>query len=331
MRTTNLEGIQELLEGAKKIVIVTHWSPDGDAIGSSLGLKNFFNATINANVTVVVPNSYPSFLHWMKGNNDVLLHTEHPEEVAEVVHEADVIFCLDFNHLGRINDLGLEVEKSSARKCIIDHHPQPGDFAEFILHDVKSSSTCELIYDFIEYLNGVSTIEKEIASCLYAGIMTDTGSFRFPSTSAKTHKVIAQLIEAGVDNSEIYNRVHDNCTEDKLRLLGFCLSEKIKVFKDSGTAYFALSSEELDRFNYQKGDTEGVVNYALSIAGIYFAAFIVERDGVVKMSFRSKGEFNVNEFAREHFSGGGHKNAAGGVSNVSLEETTAKFESLIPK
>ena len=320
--------LKTLLSKPKKIVIVTHWSPDGDAMGSSLGLYSYLNKKKHK-VTVITPNDYPSFLFWLPGNKNVVNFSINTKDAKVAVAKADIIFCLDFNSLKRIDALGDEVAKSQAIKCIIDHHLQPDDFADYMLHNVKACSTCELVYDFIEMMGDKKLINKDISNCLYTGIMTDTGSFRFPSTSAKTHGIIAELINAGAENSEIHTRIYDDNTEDKLRLLGFCLVEKLTVLKEFGTAFFNLSEAELKHFNYKKGDTEGVVNYALSIEGIRFAAFFVERDGEIKTSFRSKGEFNVNLFARKHFNGGGHANAAGGMSDVTLDETIIKFISLL--
>lgn len=330
MKAEHVTELIELLITSKNIVIVTHWSPDGDAIGSSLGLYNYLIQKKHK-VTVITPNDYPSFLFWMKGNDKVIDFSKKTILAKKAVSKADIVFCLDFNAISRIEGLGEEIAKSKAKKCIIDHHPQPEDFADYMLHTIKTSSTCELIYDFIELMGDKKLINKDVANCLYAGVMTDTGSFRFSSTSPKTHRIIADLIEMGAENSEIHNLIYDNNTEDKLRLLGFAFSEKLNVFKEHGTAFFSLSHDELNKFNYKKGDTEGLVNYALSIEGIYFAAFIVERDGKVKLSFRSKGKFNVNEFARKHFNGGGHANAAGGFSDLSLDETIMRFVSLLPK
>jgi phosphoesterase RecJ-like protein len=207
---------------------------------------------------------------------------------------------------------------------------QPEDFADYMLHSIQACSTCELIYDFIQLMGDKKKITKEIANCLYTGIMTDTGSFRYPSTTAKTHRIIAELITAGAENAAIHDRIYDNNTEGRLKLLGYCLAEKLTVLKELETAYFALGQDDLQQFDYKKGDTEGVVNYALSIKEVRFSAFFVERDGIIKISFRSKGKFDVNLFARRHFSGGGHANAAGGMSALSLPETIAKFVALLP-
>jgi phosphoesterase RecJ-like protein len=227
--------------------------------------------------------------------------------------------------------LGAEVAKSKAFKMIIDHHLQPEDFADYMLHSIQACSTCELIYDFIHLMGDKKFLTKEIANCLYTGIMTDTGSFRYPSTTAKTHRIIAELITAGAENAVIHDLIYDNNSEGRLKLLGYCLAEKLTVVKELQTAYFALGQHDLKQFDYQKGDTEGVVNYALSIKDVRFSAFFVERDGIIKISFRSKGKFDVNLFARNHFSGGGHANAAGGMSALSLPATIAKFVALLPE
>ncbi|MES2593200.1 MAG: DHH family phosphoesterase [Bacteroidota bacterium] len=328
MNAKQVKEVKTLLSTPKNIVIVTHWSPDGDAMGSSLGLYNYLIQKKHK-VTVIAPNEYPSFLFWLPGNKKVVDFTADPKVAKAAVAKANIVFCLDFNSLKRINALGDEVGKSKALKFIIDHHLQPDDFADYMLHDVKACSTCELIYDFIELLEDKKCLNKDIANCLYTGIMTDTGSFRFPSTTSKTHRIIAELIECGAENAAIHGKIYDDNTEDKLRLLGYCLSEKLTVFKEYHTAFFNLRGDELRRYNYRKGDTEGLVNYALSIEGICFAAFFVERNGIVKTSFRSKGSFNVNVFARKHFNGGGHANAAGGMSELTLDESIIKFVSLL--
>lgn len=330
MNPSEVKKVKALLNKPKNIVIVTHWSPDGDAIGSSLGLYNYFLKK-GHKITVITPNDYPAFLTWMKGNNKILDFQKKESVSKKAVAKADLIFCLDFNSLKRIDKLGDEVSKSSAVKFIIDHHLQPEDFADYMLHSIAACSTCELIYDFINLMGDKKLLDKDIANCLYTGIMTDTGSFRFPSTTAKTHLILSELIKAGAENAEIHNRIYDDNTESRLKLLGFCLNEKLTVFKEYRTAFFALSAADLDRFNYKKGDTEGVVNYPLSIAGIRFAVFFVERDGIIKISFRSKGSFDVNKFARMHFSGGGHANAAGGMSELPLNKTIDKFVSLLPQ
>lgn len=330
MNAKEIKEVKALLNKPKNFVIVTHWSPDGDAMGSSLGLYNYL-IQLKHKVTVITPNDYPSFLFWLPGNKKVIDFSKSPKPAKTLVAKADIIFCLDFNSLKRIDKLGDEVVKSKGIKFMIDHHLQPESFAKYMLHSVKACSTCELIFELIQLMGHKKLMNKDIGNCLYTGIMTDTGSFRFPSTTAKTHKIIASLIEAGAENSDIHNRIYDGSTENKIKLLGYSLSEKLKVFKEYNAAYFSLTEEELNRYKYQKGDTEGVVNYALSIEGIRFAAFFVERDGIIKTSFRSQGSFDVNVFARKHFNGGGHANAAGGMSELSMDKTLQKFEALLPE
>ncbi|HET6225371.1 MAG TPA: bifunctional oligoribonuclease/PAP phosphatase NrnA [Bacteroidia bacterium] len=329
MTPAAIKKVKAFLSKPKNIVIVTHWSPDGDAMGSSLGLYNYLIQKKHK-VQVITPNDYPDFLNWLPGNKKVINFSVNAKSAATKVVKADFIFCLDFNSLKRIDLLGKEVAKSTALKMIIDHHLQPEDFADFMLHTVKACSTCELIYDFIQLMGDKKKLTKEIANCLYTGIMTDTGSFRYPSTTAKTHRIVAELIEAGAQNGSIHNWVYDNNTKSRLKLLGYCLGEKLHVLDEFGAAYFSLSQQDLEHFNYKKGDTEGVVNYPLSIKTVQFSAFFVERDGIIKISFRSKGKFDVNKFARDHFNGGGHMNAAGGMSSLPLKETIAKFLEVLP-
>jgi bifunctional oligoribonuclease and PAP phosphatase NrnA len=328
VKPSEIKALKQLLSIPQKIVIVTHWSPDGDAMGSSLGLYNFLNQQKHK-ITVVTPNDYPSFLHWLPGNNLVLDYSKKPADVKKKISQADLICCLDFNSLKRIGDVGDLVAKAKAKKMIIDHHLEPEKFADFLLHKVEASSTCELVYDFITLMGDSKKINSKIANCLYTGIMTDTGSFRFPSTTPKTHRIVAHLIESGAKNAEIHQAIYDDSSEGKLRLLGFCLAEKLTVLKDYSTAFFTLTEAELKHYNYKKGDTEGVVNYALSMNGIKLAAFFVERDEQIKTSFRSKGTFDVNTFARKHFNGGGHMNAAGGSLEISLDETVSHFVNVL--
>lgn len=329
MKPSEIKAIKSYFKTKRNIVIVTHWSPDGDAMGSSLGLYNFLKL-LKHKVTVITPNDYPPFLFWLPGNKNVLVFNEKTALAKKAVAKAEFIFCLDFNSLKRIDKLGDEVAKSKAKKMIIDHHLQPDGFADHLLHNVKASSTAELVYEFICSLDHKKLINKAIANCLYTGIMTDTGSFRFPSTSAKTHRIVAELMEMGANNSEAYNNIYDDNSSDRLKLLGYCLDEKMKIFPEYRTAMISLSAEELTRYNYQKGDTEGVINYGLSVRGIRFAAFFAERDGIIKTSFRSKGSFNVNKFARKHFDGGGHANAAGGMSKLTLDQAIDKFIGILP-
>ena len=328
MRVEKLNKLKELLAEPKKIVITTHRGPDGDAMGSSLGLYNYLFKK-GHQVQVITPNDYPSFLHWMKGNDHVIQFVKEPEAAERITKEAEIIFCLDFNTLSRIDTFAPFVEQTKAFKVLIDHHQQPDEF-DFTLSDTSASSTAQLIYEFLDMFGDLDIIDQDIAECLYAGIMTDTGNFRFPSVTAKTHEIVAFLIKKGAKQDKVYDLVNDNNSINRLNLLGYCLKEKLEVLPEYATAIISLTSDELNRFQYQKGDTEGVVNYALSIKGISVAAFFVEREGIVKISFRSKGDFSVNQLARDHFNGGGHINAAGGSYGIKVEEAIEKFRSILP-
>lgn len=327
----NLEGLKTLLFKPKKIFITTHPRPDADALGSSLGLANYLKK-YGHDVTVVTPTSYPQFIAWMKGNEEVIIYKGNETIAKQKLDEANIIFCLDFCNLNRIDELGdLIREKKNIPKVLIDHHIDPEKFAEFELWSSDASATAELIYDFIIQMEDDDKIDVDIAECIYAGIMTDTGSFRFPATSPKVHLIIAELIKKGVENAKIHRLVYDNNSETRLRFLGHCLSNLLVVRQDLGAAYIAISLNDKKKYNAQLGDTEGIVNYALSIKGIKFATMIKEEEGIVKFSFRSVGDFSVNEFARDNFNGGGHKNAAGGRSDLSFNDTIVKFEELLER
>ncbi|PZX65337.1 phosphoesterase RecJ-like protein [Salegentibacter mishustinae] len=318
------------LSQARNIVIVPHKGPDGDAIGSSLGLMHFLKNK-GHNVDVIAPNEYPRFLKWLPGNDQVMIYEKDKTKADELINDADIVFALDFNHLNRSGDMQEVLTASQAVFIMIDHHREPSDFANYTYSDAEMSSTCEMVYHFIDKLRAVEKITPEIATCLYSGIMTDTGSFRFSATSAETHRVIAQLIDKGAVNHEIHNNIFDTFNENRLQLLGTAL-QNLRVLPEYKTAYITLSQEELDKHNFQKGDTEGFVNYGLAIEDVIFALIFIEnkQEGIIKISFRSKGDFNVNEFARAHFEGGGHNNAAGGKSELSIEDTVAKLNSILP-
>ena len=319
-----------LLAKKKNIVITTHTNPDGDAIGSSLGLYNFLLLKKHK-VTVITPNEYPQFLKWMQGSDKVLPYDTNTKKCDKIIAAADIIFCLDYNSLSRIDDLQNPVKEAKAFKVLIDHHLQPHNFCDIIFSDTKACSTCQMIFELIEGMGEKEMLNQTISNCLYTGIMTDTGSFRFDSTTSTTHRIVAELIDAGAQKTFIHQQVYDTNSEDRMRLLGYCLNHKLTVLRDFKTAFISLSSEDLERFHHEKGDTEGFVNYALSLEGIRFAAFFMERNDEVKISFRSKSHFDANTFARENFNGGGHFNAAGAKSDLSLDETLSKFIELLPK
>lgn len=329
MRFLEVAELKQLLGSPKKIVITTHHKPDGDAMGSSLGLYNYLIQKKH-DVTVVTPNDFPAFLQWLPGVNKVVDFEQQPELAEKFVVEAEIVFHLDFNIPKRVEKFEPVLLKATGKKVLIDHHLDPTDFCDFTYSYPEACATCELIYDFIISLDDKAFITKEVAECLYTGIMTDTGSFRFSSMKAHTHRIIADLIDCGAENHKIHEAVYDNNSEARLRFLGYCLSKKLKVIPELKAAYMTISKAELEAYNHQTGDTEGIVNYALGIAGIRIAAFFAERKNEIKISFRSKGDFSVKELAEKYFQGGGHKSAAGGRSDLSLEETARKFEEILP-
>jgi phosphoesterase RecJ-like protein len=330
MNKDDINSIKTLLSAPKAIVIIPHKNPDGDAIGSSLGLFHYLKQ-FNHNIIIIAPNDYPDFLKWMPEEHTILKYDNQKEDCDTLISNADLIFTLDFNALGRIGNMEEIVSNTDAIKIMIDHHQQPDNYATYTYSDVSMSSTCEMVFNFIEMLNDVDKINSAIATCIYTGIMTDTGSFRFPSTTSKTHNIIGQLIEKGANNSEIHNQIYDTNSYARLQLLGRALSN-LKVIPEYRTAYITLSQEELNTFDFKKGDTEGFVNYGLSLKGIVFAAIFIEsqQENIIKISLRSKGDFSVNELSRTHFNGGGHTNAAGGRSELNLRETIEKFISILP-
>ncbi len=326
-----LDAFKAFLSTPRKIVITTHASPDADALGSSLGFYHFLKNR-GHDVVVITPTDYPEFLHWMEGNNKVLVYQDaKSKEIQNQFASADLICCLDFSSLNRIKKLGEMVAKSPAKKMLIDHHLNPESFADFQLWDNHAAATAELVFDLILLLDGRSEINIPIAEALYAGIMTDTGSFKHGSTSAKIHRTVADLMDVGADVTKISRLIYDTNSLNRLRFIGYALMEKLTVDTEYQVAYFVISQEEHDRFHLKSGDTEGLVNYALSISGVLVAAILMEKDDEVKMSFRSVGNYSVNNFAATYFNGGGHKNASGGISDLSLEATVDKFKSLLPQ
>ncbi len=324
MQQKGLSELKQLLAQPRRIVITTHHKPDGDAIGSSLGMYNALKKH-GHQLQVITPNDYGENLQWMSGNENVIEFESAPDEAASFIAAAELIICLDFNDLKRINEMGELVSQSSAKTLLIDHHLDPPGFEDYTYHHTGASSTCELVYDFLHFMGWGDTIDAAVASALYTGIMTDTGSFRFPSTTPKVHRVVADLIEQGADNGLIHQAVFDQMTENTLRFLGHCFTQKLRVLPEFKTAYIVVSAQELIDYNIQTGETEGLVNYALNLKGMKFAALIIDRTKLVKMSFRSKGQVPANEFAKSWFEGGGHRNAAGGQSALSLEATEARF------
>ena len=323
-----MNDIKKILSDSKSIVITTHKSPDGDAIGSSLALYHYLKKS-NKEVTVMVPDAFPDFLNWMVGVDQIVIYETQMDIADKIIEKSDVIFSLDYNALNRIGELSNPLEKSEAIKIVIDHHQDPKEFADHYIVDTDCCSTAQLIYEFIENLGELNILDKAIGECIYCGIMTDTGSFRYPSTTSKTHKVIAHLIDLGADGAKIHQEVYDTYSENRLRLLGYALTEKMIVFPEHNAAYISLSQEELKQFSFKKGDSEGLVNYPLSIDGIKFTVLITEKEDNISLSFRSKDDFYVNKIANQYFNGGGHIYAAGGMLEIPLEEAIKKVEHVI--
>ena len=322
--------LKQALSKTSNIVIVGHKNPDGDAIGSCLGLANFLKQ-LEHQVTVVMPNDFPEFLKWIPETQIIINYEQHRDNVKNCLSEANLVFTLDFNALNRTGDLAQELMATNADFILIDHHQEPDDYALVTYSDVGMSSTSEMVYNFIEFMGGLNLLNKEIATQLYVGIMTDTGSFRFPATTAATHRIIAHLIEAGAPNSIIHQNVYDTNSPDRLKLLGVALNNMV-MLPEYKTAYITMSQEELNNNNFKKGDTEGFVNYALSMKGVIFAMIFIEnkKEKIIKISLRSKGSFSVNDFSRKYFNGGGHTNAAGGKSSKTLSKTVEEFISILP-
>jgi len=318
-----VSNIKSHLSESKKIVVIPHLSPDADALGSCLAVYHFFSK--NHEVNIISPNEYSEVLKFLPGESIIKRFDLAEENSIELINNAEIIFILDFNNLNRIRKLSPYIKESNAIKVMIDHHESPDDFADYSYFNPSMSSTCEMVYNFLsEYDN--KEIDKKIAKCIYTGIVADTGSFRFPSTSSDTLRIASELIIKGVEIDSIYQNLFNNYQFSRLKLLGITL-QNFKKVKDLPVMYSLLSDEDQKRNNYKKGDTEGFVNFGLSIEGIQCSVLMVEKkeEGIVKLSFRSKGDISVNDFAADFFNGGGHIHAAGGVSHLSLAETEEKF------
>ncbi len=321
--------IQGLKEGKyRKIFITTHHKPDGDAMGSTLGLKHILKDYAD-DISLITPTDYSKNLHFLPGDDQVLVYEGNESQAEQLLFDADLIFCLDFNVLYRINTLGEKVAEAGQKGAdivLMDHHQNPDDFYTFAYWDNTASSTCELVYEFAESAFGKEVVNQDAANCLYTGMLTDTGSFKYSATSPKTHRITASLLEQGADHVGINERIYNTFSPSRSRLFGYCLYKKLELLPGLRTALIYLSAEELEEFKVVTGDTEGLVNFGLGIEDIVLSVLIIDRTERVKMSFRSKGIFKANEFAGKFFSGGGHINAAGGQSEEPLEEVVRKFK-----
>lgn len=328
MQMQNFEELKSLLSEPKRIVLLPHRNPDGDAIGSTLAMRLYLSK-LGHSCEVISPNDFPKFLKWMEGAKDIQIAEYNPGHSRRTIEKAELIFLLDFNTTARIDEVGEWLDRSEAPKVLIDHHQEPDQF-DFMYSDVEMPATCQMVYKFIEAMGHLDLIDVSLAECIYTGILTDTGGFRYRTTSAETHRIVANLLEKGLNLDKIYNEVYDNQSVGRLKLLGVTLDSLIAL-PDYRTAYMKLTRAEQADYGMQKGDTEGFVNYGLGINNNVLSVFFIEdqQQDFIKISFRSKGGFDVNQFARKHFNGGGHISAAGGRSDLGMEETIEKFVKIL--
>ncbi|MEX0965986.1 MAG: bifunctional oligoribonuclease/PAP phosphatase NrnA [Bacteroidia bacterium] len=330
LQNEQTEEVKHLLKNAKRIFITSHANPDGDALGSSLALYHCFRK-LGKEVMVASPNEWGDYLNWLPGCTEIRNYEKQKAEVVDFLKETEVIFCLDFNNLSRINEIGHHVRISKAKKILIDHHLEPQHFEDYAFWDPKASSTAELVYEFITAIEGPEAIDVTPGTCIYTGIMTDTGSFKFPTTTAKVHHIIARLIDLGVNNSEIHQRIYDTYSLNRLRLLGTALKDRMVVLPEYRTAYITIDQMDYETYDLKTGDTEGLVNFPLMLQDVVFSVLLKDKGDIIKMSFRSKGDFPADEIARKYFGGGGHRNAAGGRLHETLDKTVDKLVSLLPQ
>jgi phosphoesterase RecJ-like protein len=329
MLTDNQVGeIKDFLSGKKKIVLTTHMNPDGDAIGSTVAMLHYLRKK-GHDVKAVAPNKFPDFYKWIPGSEEIIIFERKSALAKKVLQEAEMVLSLDYNAFSRAGQVAEFVKAASGKKFMIDHHIEPEEGFDYYLSTTKTSSTGELVFDFMEMMGDLDLLDKDIAAAIYTSIMTDTGSFSFASNNAKTYYVSAALIEKGIDTEKIHRLVYDTFTEHRLRLLGYAISERMLVWPDLHAAVIYLTKEDLNRFNYQVGDTEGIVNFPLSMDGVNVSVLITEKERKVRLSFRSKGDFSVNDLARANFQGGGHRNAAGGQTNDTVHQTIDKIKSAL--
>lgn len=323
-----IEELKNILNSSKSIVLTTHHNPDGDAVGSLLGLYHALKS-LNYPVLVISPNGFPDFLTWLPGSENVIRFSEHKTKAKDALFNADTIICLDFNGFKRTEEMGEHLQRAKAKKILIDHHPSPESSFDLQFSYTEVSSTCELVYEVLASAFTADVVNIDSANCLYTGIMTDTGSFSYACSRGRTFQIAGELIAKGVDVERVQDLVYNNFSADRMKLMGFSLNEKMKVFPEYKAAYISLTKEDLKRYKHRMGDTEGFVNLPLSIKGIVFSVLFVEHDTFVKVSLRSRGSFPVNEVSNKHYNGGGHKNAAGGKAFMPLAQVEKAFEDLL--
>ncbi len=329
LSATDISEIKEAIAYPKGIVIISHRNPDGDAIGSSLGLKLFLDK-FGHNSKVILPSDYPGTFHFLSGIDQCIIFDHEQAKSKELIAAADIIFCLDFNSLDRVDKIGPFIQDSKAKKVLIDHHLDPEPFADYVFSDIHASSTCEMIHKFILDLSEGEKLDPEIGEALFTGLITDTGSFKY-STRPETYTTAADLKKIGVDDYGLQDKIFNTVTEKQMRLLGHCLANRMEVIPEYAAGIIALTKEDYVSFDIQRGDTEGIVNYLLMLQGIEVAAFIREQPTIVKLSLRSKGDISVQEICRNHFNGGGHKNASGGAAYAKLDDIVTRFKTVLPR
>ncbi len=322
----NIEALKEILQTPKKVAIVSHRNPDGDAIGSSLGLFHYLSRK-GHDATVIFPSRFPLLFDYLPGIDYTIVDDDYPDKTQKVCEEADIIFCLDFNSLARIDRIGEVIAAQDTPKVMIDHHLNPDEFAEFFYSDPKASSTCEMLYHFIRMMDDEKLVDKVIGECLYTGILTDTGSFSY-STSPTLYRTVADIYESGIDGTFVQNKIFNGQNEKQLRLLGYSITEAMRLYNNYNTGIIVLDMKDHRRFRIKRGDTEGIVNYILKMKNMRMAILMCERETCVKMSFRSKGAFSVQEICQKYFDGGGHRNASGGVSHDTIGNTIKKLKEI---
>lgn len=320
----------EWIEKSSQIVIIPHHNPDGDAIGSALGVFNLL-IKYGKHPHIISPNDFPEFLDWLPGRPDVIIASRKRELAQTLIEQADLLIMTDFNCPTRIKGIQEWVLGSKAKKILIDHHPEPKDFADLVFSDTSVSSTAELLYEFFVGIGLEKFVTHDVASCLFTGIITDTGSFSYNSSNPRTFEVVGALLKQGIDKDKIHSMVYNNFSARRMQLLGYCLHKKFVVLPEYKTGYISITLDELKLFDFEPGDTEGFVNYPLSVKGIIFSAIFIEKKDQVKVSFRSKGNFEANRFSEAHFKGGGHRNAAGGECDLDMEACLERFTGLLPQ
>lgn len=318
------------IEQSQKIVIVPHTNPDGDAIGSCLAFWNVLKS-LGKEVTVIIPNNFPDFLHWLSGSDEIVDFEKKNRKAKAILKSTDTIFILDFNDFERSAGLVNLLKSFNGNKIMIDHHPEPLAACDLVISYPEISSTCELLFRLIERSKLLEFLDKNAANAIFTGMMTDTGNFSYNASDPETYRIIAKLLEKGIDKDLIHSNVYHTFSADRWRLIGHSLINKMVILPEYQTGYISLTKNDLERFNFQPGDTEGLVNYPLMVKGITFCVLLMDKDDAVKMSFRSKGNFSTNIFARAHFNGGGHHNASGGSCELPMNAAIAKFESLLPQ